>query len=348
MIVHTASELAELCGAALEGDGSKPIVGPASLSDATEDEVSFLGSPRFLPLLAETRAGCVLVEPGLEVGRDDLTLLRTEDPSRAFSRVVAAFRPTEELVGPGIHATAVVEEDVELGADVRLGAGAFVGRGSRLGDGVVLHPNATVGRSCRVGAGTRIHSAAVLCQGTVVGERCTIHAGAVLGSDGFGFEPNLDGGGGWDKIPQCGHVLVEDDVEIGANVAVDRARFGATRILRGTKIDNLVHVAHNVTVGPGALLVAQVGVAGSSTVGRGAILAGQVGVAGHITIGDHARVGGASKVFQDLEGGKEYWGYPPLEKGRQIRAVREFARLPELVKRLKSLEKRLEALEGGD
>ncbi len=343
MITRTASELAELCGAALEGDGALVLVGPASLEDATADEVSFVDGPRYLPLLETTRAGCVVVGPDVELSRPGPTLLRCEDPGRAFSRVIAEFRPSAETLAPGRHPSAVVADGAELADDVRVGAGAVVGPGCVLAEGVRVHAGVVVGRDCQVGARTELRPGVVLYERTQLGADCLVHAGAVLGSDGFGFDHD---GTRWEKIPQCGHVLVEDEVEIGANVTIDRGRFGATRICRGAKIDNLVHVAHNVVVGPQALLVAQVGVAGSSRVGAGAILAGQVGVSGHLTIGDGARVGGASKVFQDLEGGVEYWGYPPLEKRRQIRSVREFARLPELARRVRELERRLEHLEG--
>ena len=343
MPTRTASELAALCGASLEGDGDRVLSGPAPLQEAGPDEISFVDAPRYLKLLETTRAAAVLVAADAPVQRTDLVLLRCEHPSRAFSRVIEAFRPAPEELAPGRHPTAVVEDGAELGEDVRLGAGVFVGRGAVLGDGVRCHPNVTVSAHCRVGAGSVLHPGVVLCERTQMGERCVVHPGAVLGSDGFGFDHT---GTAWEKIPQCGHVWIGDDVEIGANVAIDRGRFGATSIGAGAKIDNLVHVAHNVVVGPQALLVAQVGIAGSSRVGPGAILAGQVGVSGHIDIGAGARVGGASKVFQDLEGGREYWGYPPLEKKQQIRSVREFARLPELSRRLRAMEKRLEALEG--
>lgn len=343
MITRTAIELAAICDAIVEGDGERRVVGPASLEEATADEIGFVDSPRYLAGLATTRAGCVLVSAEAQVERDDITLLRCADPSRAFTRVIEEFRPSEETVEEGVHPSATVEQGAELANSVRIGAGAFVGQGSVLEEGVVLHPNATVGRRCHVGTNTTLHPSVVLEVGTHVGRHCIIHAGAVLGSDGFGFDHT---GQGWEKIPQCGHVLIEDDVEIGANVTIDRGRFGATKVLAGSKIDNLVHLAHNVIVGPQALLVAQVGVAGSSRVGAGAVLAGQVGVSGHLEIGAGARVGGASKVFQNLEGGKEYWGYPPLEKNQQIRSVHEFARLPELRKRVRELEGRLRALEG--
>ena len=343
MTTRTVLELAELCGATLEGDGARLVVGPASLAEATIDEVSFLSNPRYTGELEETSAGAVVVARSVTPRRDDLTLLRCENPSRAFSRVIEEFRPALGECEPGVHPTAIVEPDVSIGDGVSIGAGVFVGRETTLADKVVLHTGAIVGATCKLGPRTVVHAGCVLYPGTEVGADCLLHAGAVLGSDGFGFDPVPDG---WQKVPQCGSVLVEDDVEIGANCTVDRGRFGSTQILRGSKLDNLVHVAHNVVVGPDALLVAQVGIAGSSRVGRRAILAGQVGVAGHVSIGDGAQVGGAASVFRDLEGGGEYWGTPAINKRLAVRSAAWFTRLPELAKRVKQLEKRLAELEG--
>jgi UDP-3-O-[3-hydroxymyristoyl] glucosamine N-acyltransferase len=177
----------------------------------------------------------------------------------------------------------------------------------------------------------------VLYAGVEVGERCLIHAGAVIGADGFGFEPTPEG---WEKVPQCGTVVIEDDVEIGANTTIDRGRFGATRIGRGAKIDNLVMIGHNVQVGPGSLLVAQVGVSGSTKLGKGVILGGQVGAAGHLTIGDGARVGAQGGIAQSIEGGKDYFGSPVMDKREAFRLGVLYRRLPAMVKRIEELEKR--------
>jgi len=342
MITYTVSELASLCGATLEGDGARTVVGPATLSEASSEEVSFLGNPRYVSELERTRAAAVLVAPGIECRRPELALLRCENPNRAFSAIVAAFRPEDRLPSPGVHGTASVDPSARLGEGVALGAGVVVGPDCELGEGVVLYPGVVLGAGVSVGEGSVLHANVVAYDRSSIGARCRIHGGTVLGSDGFGFEP---GPKGWEKIPQCGTVVIEDEVEIGANVTVDRGRFGATRIGRGVKIDNLVHVAHNVAIGEGSLLIAQVGIAGSARLGPRVILGGQVGVAGHVEIGEGARVAGKGGVTKDLPGGGDYYGDParPAGEGKRLRMLQ--ARLPRLVERVKRLEQRLAELE---
>ncbi len=342
MITKTVSELAEICGAALEGDGRGTIVGPASLSDAEPNQVSFLGNPRYAPELEETRAGVVLVPVGLEVARKDLSLLRCENPNAAFSRLVELFAGEGDRPDPGVHSTAVIGAGCELGDEVSIGANCVLGDGVKLGPGAILRPGVVLGRGVEVGASSELHPGVVLYAGVRVGARCLLHAGAVLGSDGFGFDPTAEG---WAKIPQCGTVVVEDEVEIGANCTIDRGRFGPTRIGRGAKLDNLVHIAHNVQVGEGALLIAQVGIAGSSRIGRRAILAGQVGVAGHLNIGDGVRVGAQSGIGKDLPPNTDHFGSPSLPHGERMRVIAAAPKLPGLVRRMKTLERRLGELE---
>lgn len=341
-ITRTASEIAEICGATLEGDGSIELVGPASLRDARADQVSFLGNPLYRADLEATAAGAVVVPAGLDVARRDLALLRTDEPNAAFTRVIEAFLDAAEVRPSGVHPTAAVDPDAALGADVAIGPNAVVGAGAELGAGAVVHAGAVVGARARVGAGTVLHAGCVLSPGVQVGAHCVIHAGAVIGSDGFGFDP---GPAGWIKVPQCGTVVVEDDVEIGANTTIDRARFGATRIGRGAKLDNLVHVAHNVEIGEGALLIAQVGISGSTRIGARAILAGQVGSVGHVEIGPGARVGGRSVVTKDLPGGADYLGDPARPKAQTLRLQAAQQRLPELVKTIRVLQERVARLE---
>ncbi len=341
MIQRTASELAALCGAILEGDGGRMLVGPAALAEAQPDQVSFLRSTRDSAELEATRAGAVVVPLDTQAGRRDLALLRCEDPSRAFSRVVEAFRPAGERPLPGIHPSATVASDARLGQEVSIGPSCVIGAGAELGPRVVLHACVVVGPLVRIGADTEIHPGAVLYGGVTLGRRCLVHAGVVVGSDGFGFEP---GEAGWEKVPQCGTVEIGDDVEIGANSAIDRGRFSATRIGNGVKIDNLVHVGHNVVVGDGALLVAQVGIAGSSRIGEGAILAGQAGIGGHLEIGPRARIAAQSGVADDLPGGQDYFGCPAREKREAFRLLALYGKLPELVQRIRDLEHRLEEL----
>ena len=339
MITRTVSELAELCGATLEGDGDRTVTGPATLSEATPEEISFLGNPLYEQELESTRAAAVVIGTDVRPARTDLVLLRCADPNRAFTRVVEAFQADEARVEPGVHDTAVLAADVELGQGVSIGAQSCLGAGAVLEDGVVLHPRVTVGAGARIGTGTVVHPGVVLYPKVRVGARCILHAGCVVGSDGFGFEPTADG---WEKVPQCGTVEVGDDVEIGANSTIDRGRFGPTRILAGTKIDNLVHIAHNVQVGPEALLIAQVGIAGSTRIGRRTVLAGQVGVVGHLEVGDGARVAAQSGISKSLAGGKDYFGSPAREKSEAYRIEAVTHKLPELARRVRALERRLD------
>jgi len=341
MITRTVSELAEICGATLEGDGARRLVGPAALAEAAPDQISFLGHPRYVDQLERTRAGAVLVSRELACPRADLPLLRCDNPSRAFTRVIEAFLPESDRARPGVAPSAVVAPDVRLGEHVSVGPRCVIEAGAVLGERVVLRPGVVVGARAEVGAESILHPGVVLYPGVRVGRRCVIHAGAVLGSDGFGFDPTPEG---WEKIPQCGSVVVEDDVEIGANTTIDRGRFEATTIGRGVKIDNLVHVAHNVRIGEHSLLIAQVGVAGSCHIGRRVVLAGQVGIAGHVELGDGVRISAQSGVNKDLSDG-DWFGSPvrPQKEGLRIQAA--LPKLPDALRRIRELEARLAELE---
>ena len=209
----------------------------------------------------------------------------------------------------------------------------------------MLHPRVTIGPGAQVGADCVLYPGVVLYDGVVLGERCVLHAGAVIGADGFGFEPTASG---WEKVPQCGTALIGDDVEIGANCTIDRGRFEATRIGNGVKLDNLVHVAHNVVVEDGALLIAQAGVAGSSRIGARAILAGQVGIGGHVEIGPGARIAAQSGVARDVPAGQDQFGTPAREKGEAFRLQALYGKLPDLHRRVRALERTLEAKEDSE
>jgi len=350
-VTKTLREIADHCGASLEGDGSRPVVGPADLASAGESEVSFLANPRYTPLLETTGAAGVLVGPGVETRRDDLTLLRVEDPSRAFTAVVGLFAPEELEPEPGVHPTAVVDPSARLGARVSVGAFCQVGPESELGDGVRLLAGVVVGDRVRIGEDSVLHPGVVLYPRVVLGRRCTLHAGAVVGSDGFGYEPTAEG---WSKIPQCGTVVIGDDVEIGANATIDRARFGVTRIEDQVKIDNLVQVAHNCELGRAAMLCSQAGLAGTAKVGERAILAGQVGVGGHLEVGAGARVGGQGGVTSDVPAGADYAGWPARPMREAMKEIANARRIPRLKQEIETLrrglaelEERLARFEGG-
>jgi UDP-3-O-[3-hydroxymyristoyl] glucosamine N-acyltransferase len=341
VIDRTLGELAEICGAELVGDPRVRIKGPASLAEAEPDDLSFFGHLRYQKELEATRAAAVVVPRGLAVSRPDVARLVADDANAAFELAIRSFDRLPRRPPPGVHPTAVIAPDAELGRDVAIGAYCVVGEGASIGDGAALHAHVVVSRGARIGAGTEIRSHVTLYDGVTIGARCLIHAGAVIGSDGFGFDPVVGAGGleRWAKVPQAGTVVIGDEVEIGANSTVDRGRFRATRIASGAKLDNLVHVGHNVEVGEHALLIAQVGVAGSTRIGRGAVLAGQCGISTHLEIGAGARVGPGSKVFEDLEAGRDYMGFWAMPKPEYLRAVAGFRRLAELEKRVRELER---------
>lgn len=346
----TAAQLAALIGATVEGDGGRAVRGLASLRDAGPEQVSFLANPRYTPQLAHTRAGTVLLAPDVRCERTDICLLRHPNPNRAFTALVELFSEPEPRPEPGIHPSACVHPSAQVHPEAAVGPGCVVEAEARIGAGAVLRAQVFVGQGASVGPRSYLHAGCVLERRVEVGADCILHAGVVLGAEGFGFEPSAEfATKGWRKVPQCGTVVVEDEVEIGANCTVDRARFGATRIGRGSKLDNLVHVAHNVVLEPRVLLVAQVGIAGSARIGAASILAGQVGVAGHVEIAPGTRVGGQSGISKDITKAEDYFGTPArplrdsgrdLNSGRRLQVVRE--QMAALKARVAALEKALE------
>lgn len=343
MTALTLKSLALLTGARLEGDGSRAVTGPASLEEATGTEISFLTAADRSRLEATAAAAVVLGED-IPCTREDLVLLRCADPQAAFNQVVEAFAPERPVPAPGVHPQAVIEPGAEVDSSASVGPFCHLEAGVRIGAGAILHARVTIRTGASVGERTELHPGVVLYPHVSIGSDCILHAGSIIGADGFGFEPSATG---WTKTPQGGTVEIADDVEIGANVTIDCARFKATRIGRGVKIDNLVHVAHNCQVGEGSMLVAQAGVAGSTRLGKRVILAGQAGLSGHLTIGDGAQIGGASAVFKDVPAGETWWGSPAIKKedairrgltGRTVEKLRE--RVRELSTRVRDLENR--------
>jgi UDP-3-O-[3-hydroxymyristoyl] glucosamine N-acyltransferase len=346
MATHTLSELASIAGARLVGDPKRTVDGTAALADAGERDITFCVDARWLASLATTRAAAVVVPTGFQVVRTDLARLESDDPNGAFTKICALFATERPRPALGIHARASVSPLARLGAGVSIGELAIVGARAELGANVVVHPGAVIGPDCRIGEGTEVHSNAVLYAGVQVGARCLVHSGAVLGADGFGFEPPKRLGEPWTKIPQSGTVIVEDEVEIGANTTIDRARFGVTRIGRGTKLDNLIHIAHNVEIGAGSMFAAQVGVAGSTRIGRSAMIGGQAGVGGHLALGDGVRIGGQAGVIGEVPGGVDLFGTPARPKREVFKHYALIEKLPKLLARIAELEARLAALEG--
>ena len=336
---QTLKEIATLVHGEVVGDERTIITGIGGIKEARAGDLTFLANVKYLPLLKRTAAAAVITSR--EIARAPKPIIRTENPSLAFSQVVEALFPPAAPHPRGTHPAAVVSPRARLGRDVAVGPHAVIEDDAVIGDGVVLSAGVYVGQGVRIGEQTLIYPLVVMREGTAIGRRVIIHGGTVIGSDGFGFETV---GGVHHKIPQRGTVVIEDDVEIGANCTIDRARFGVTRIGRGTKIDNLVHIAHNVTIGEHSLLVAQVGISGSTTLGHHVTLAGQVGVVGHVTIGDHTIVGAQGGITKSVPAGSYWWGTPArdMEQWKKIYALTQL--LPKLHARIDALTTRVDQL----
>jgi len=338
----TAAEIAEKVGGEVDGDPSVVVRGVAGIREASPGEASFIAGRRYAKYAAGTRASVVLV-PSDWKGECPATLIRVQDPEAAFSRLAEIFAPPATVPEPGVHSTALIAPDAVLGENVSIGPYVVIESGARIGDNTAIMAFGYVGRGVVVGKACRFYPHVSIREWVRIGDRVIIHNGTVIGSDGFGYR--VDEKGVRHKIPQTGIVIIGNDVEIGANVTVDRARYGATRIGNGVKIDNLVQIAHNVLIGDHAVIVAQAGIAGSSVIGSRAILAGQAGISGHLTVGEGAIVGGQAGVTKDVPPGTFVSGYPaaPHEKATRIQAL--VHRLPELRERISRLESRLAELE---
>ena len=336
----TLRELAERLGCRLEGDGAVEIGRVASLEDAGAGDVAFFVNPRYAPVLRRTRASAVILADTAPPA--PCAMLRTANPYLAFANALSIFRPASQPPS-GIAPMSVVASDAVLGGDVSVGPFSSIGRNARIGDRTVIHPHVFVGDGAVIGADCVIHSHVAIRERVVIGSRVIIQNGAVIGSDGYGFVKRSDGT--YQKIPQTAGVVIEDDVEIGANTTIDRPAVGETRIRAGAKIDNLVQVGHGVTVGRNTLLVAQVGIAGSTTIGDNVTLAGQVGVAGHVTIGNGVSAVGQSGITNSVPEGSFVSGYPAIENREWLKSSAIFRKLPELRKRVADLDRRLLDLE---
>jgi UDP-3-O-[3-hydroxymyristoyl] glucosamine N-acyltransferase len=343
--------LAAELGLPFEGSPAHEIAGLAGLEDAGPRELSFIESARYARVLERSQAGAVIAPPGLDVGKR--ACLRSVVPYADFARAIALFQPRSRPA-PGVHPTAVVGEGVALGADVSIGAYCVLGKGASIGARSVLHPHVTVYPGVVLGADCEVHSGCALREGVRIGERAVLQNGAVIGSEGFGFA--LDANRKQRRVPhRCG-VEIGDDVEIGANSTIDASHSGhsrhghpsvCTRIGAGVKIDNQVQIAHGCYVESNSQLCAQVGLAGSTWVGHGVFMAGQAGAKGHVHIGAGSIIGGATGVTSDVEPGAQILGVPPgVDRRLWGRIVAAWKRLPNLLTRVRELEKRIEELEG--
>ena len=334
----TLGELAALVGGELKGPPDLEISGIAPVDRATPRDITFIAQKRYARLAEESRAGAFIVSP--EWSHLPRPLIIVPHPYLAYALAAAHLAPPRRR-WPGISPQAFLGREVALGEDVSIAPLAFIGDKVKLGDRVTIMAGCVIGDEAQIGANTLLHPNVTVLERCRVGERVIIHSGTVIGSDGFGFVPE---GGRHRKIPQLGTVVIEDEVEIGANCAIDRGALGETRIGRGTKIDNLVHLAHNVTVGENSLLVAQVGIAGSVKLGKGVVLGGQVGLVGHIELGDGVKVGAQSGLTRSVPPGQVFMGSPAGPHAETLKIWALTRRLPEIFQRLIKLEQQIEAL----
>ena len=345
---QTASELAVLFDGNVVGNPDVRVRRLAKIESAGPGSVSFLSNPEYERFIYSTEASIVIVAETFEPSQDlpqDLTLLRVEDPYRAFARLLEAYDAILKRQ-EGIHPTAVVDEEATLGEGCFVGPGVVVERGAVVGDRVELHAHVHVGRDVRIDQDTVLHSGVRVLDRCVIGRRCTLQAGTIVGSDGFGFAPKEDGT--YAKVPQTGNVVIEDNCDVGAMTTIDRATLGSTVLKNGCKLDNLIQVAHNVVIGEATVIAAQTGIAGSTTIGSRCMIGGQVGIGGHLTVANGSRIAAKSGVSASLiQEGQTYQGNPavPVKQFQKFQiALRRLARMP-LSERLEAIEEALQTKE---
>jgi UDP-3-O-[3-hydroxymyristoyl] glucosamine N-acyltransferase len=334
-------DVAERLGCELRGDGNVLILRVAAIDEAGTGDLTFVANPKYASRLAETKATAVILTSDVPTS---LPCLLSTNPYLTYARAVALLHP-EERPEPGIHPSAEVHPSAVVGQDVHVGALVVVGPRARIGHRSVLHPLVAMAEEATLGEDCVLHSGVQVRERCRLGNRVIVQNGAVIGADGFGFAKDEDGR--YHKIPQRGIVVIEDDVEIGALTAIDRAALAETRIGRGVKLDNLVQIGHSVTIGEDTVLAGQVGIAGSTRVGRRVTLAGQVGVAGHLEVGDGVIATAQTGIPASVEAGRVVSGYPAIDNRAWLKSSAVFARLPDLQKRVRELEREIEELKKG-
>lgn len=338
------SELAELTSSSVEsGSPDTKISAAAGLDIAGEGDVTFLANPKYTPQIRDTKASAIFLSEGVSIDRADIAVLRTKDAYLAYTRALRAFHPTPP-VRPGIHSSAVIDPTAEVSPEAEVGANVVIGAESRIAAGVKLFPNTTIYDRVIIGEGSVLHSGVSVREDCEIGRNCIIHNNSTIGCDGFGYAKDEEKR--WLKIPQVGRVVLEDDVEIGANTAIDCASVGETRIKRGAKVDNLVQIGHSCTVDEDALICSQTGLAGSSVIGKRVILAGQVGIAGHLKVGDDAVLTAKSATSHDIEPGRVISGIPGFDNKEWLRSTAAFRRLGDLSRRIREIERTIVSTQG--
>ncbi len=339
-VTFSLSELAKLVGGAVRGDATRRIAGVAALDEADATHITWVSHERYALRVAASKAGAVAVTP--QFGETPMPAILCADPEWAIVQILRRFAPPLPRPATGVHPSAVVADSAQLGKEAAVAPNVVIGDGARVGDRTVLHANVVIGPEVEIGEDCVLWPAVVVRERCRLGDRVILHPHVIIGSDGYGYHLVQ---GRHEKIPQIGTVLIEDDVEIGAGSCVDRAKFGQTVIGQGTKIDNLVQIAHNVRTGPHCIIVAQSGIAGSTRLGSYVALGGQVGVRDHLALGDRVRAAACCCISKDVPAGMSVNGIPAVDNRQYLREQAQVRRLPEWVRLLKDLAKRVESLE---
>jgi UDP-3-O-[3-hydroxymyristoyl] glucosamine N-acyltransferase len=337
MMQFTASQLAQLIQAKVEGNPSVTVSSFGKIEEAGPGQLSFLANPKYEDYLYTTKASLVIINENFQLRQPiDATLLRVADAYSAFATLLTNYQEMQQQQLIGIQEPSHIAKTAQLGQGVFIGAFTYLGEQVRVGDQTKIYPNCYIGDQVTIGKNCVIHPGVKIYHQCVIGDEVIIHAGTVIGGDGFGFAPQADGS--LKKVPQIGNVVIEDQVEIGANTTIDRATIGSTIIRKGAKLDNLIQIAHNVEVGNQTVIAAQVGVSGSTKIGKGVMIGGQAGIVGHIQLGDGSKVNAQSGVSKSIEPGKAVTGSPAYDYTQALRAQAVNRKLPELEKRIKELE----------
>ena len=335
----TANQIASIVNGIIVGDGNTAVNTFAKIEEGHPGAISFLANPKYNHYLYDTKSSIVLVRKDFEPENEvSATLIKVDDP---YATLAMLLDMVSKLMNPqpsGIEQPNFISSGVEIPDEAYIGAFAYIGSGVKLNHGVKIYPQSYIGNNVEIGEGTIIYSGVKIYQGCKIGKNCVIHSGAVIGADGFGFAPTEQG---YNKIPQIGNVIIEDNVEIGANTTIDRATMGCTRIKSGVKLDNLIQIAHNVEVGEHTVMASQAGVAGSAKIGQWGMIGGQVGIAGHITIGDKVSIGAQSGIPSNVKSGSRLMGYPATDAKDFMRQAVYIKNLGNLNNRVKDLEKKI-------
>ena len=335
----TAQQIALLVSGTIEGNPDTTVTSFGKIEEAVAGQLSFLANPKYQDYLYTTKASLVIVNENLQLQKNiTATLVRVKDAYSAFATLLTTYQNLKAQQKKGIETPSHIASSATLGTDVFVGAFAYIGEKVAIGNNTKIFPGTYIAENVSIGNNTTIHAGVKIYEDCIIGNDVVIHAGTVIGSDGFGFAPQPDGS--YQKVPQIGNVIIEDQVEIGANTTIDRATMGSTIIKKGVKLDNLIQIAHNVEIGSQTVIAAQTGISGSTKLGQKIMIGGQAGIAGHLTIANGVKIAGMAGVTKNLDGeGKSYAGFPAEDAKQSLKAQVYTRQLPELEKRVKELEK---------